>query len=125
MEFIRADIRDGGSTYYFMTDDKEIKMYGRASYLRIDKPSRLVYTQQFCDEKENISRHPLAPTWPETMLTMVELTEEGPNQTRVTITWEPHGSVTPEELEVFIQSKGGMTQGWTGSFDKLEDYLAE
>ena len=28
MEFIRADIRPGGSTFYFMTNHKDVKMYG-------------------------------------------------------------------------------------------------
>jgi hypothetical protein len=28
-----------------------------------------------------------------------------------------------EEIETFIKAKAGMTQGWTGSFDKLEEYL--
>ena len=99
-------------------------MYGRAEYLEIEKPDRVVYTQQFCDENQKLSRHPMAPTWPETMLTTVKLTEEGPDRTRVTVTWEPYGGVTPEELETFIKSKGGMTQGWSGSFDKLEAHLA-
>jgi uncharacterized protein YndB with AHSA1/START domain len=98
-------------------------MYGRAEYLEIEKPGHLVYIQQFCDENEKVSRHPMAPTWPETMQTTVDLAEEGSEQTRVTVTWEPYGSTTPEELETFIKSKDGMTQGWTGSFDKLESYL--
>ena len=59
------------------------------------------------------------------MLTTVKLTEEGPDRTRVTVTWEPYGITTPEELETFIKARGGMTQGWTGSFDKLEAYLDE
>ena len=125
MQFLRADIRPGGSTFYVMTDGGSVKMYGRAEYLEFERPHRIVYTQQFCDEKEKISRHPMAPTWPATMRTTVTLAEEGPDQTRVTVEWEPHGSVTREELETFIKAKGGMTQGWTGSFDKLEDYLAE
>jgi uncharacterized protein YndB with AHSA1/START domain len=122
MEFIRSDIRPGGSTFYFMTGNNT-KMYGRASYLEIQKPDRLVYTQQFCDENEKISRHPMAPTWPETMLTTVKLSAEGPDQTRVTVTWEPYGPTTAEEIATFIKARGGMTQGWTGSFDKLEAYL--
>jgi uncharacterized protein YndB with AHSA1/START domain len=108
-----------------MTGGANITMYGRAEYREIKQPDRLVYTQQFCDENEKISRHPLSSTWPETMLTTVDLTAEGPDQTRVTITWEPFGSTTPEELETFIKGRAGMTQGWTGSFDKLEDYLAK
>jgi uncharacterized protein YndB with AHSA1/START domain len=124
MQFIRSDIKPGGTTFYFMTNHADIKMYGRAEYLEIKWPHRLKYTQQFCDEQENLSRHPLAPTWPAAMLTTVQLTAEGPDRTRVTVTWEPHGVTTPEELETFIKSRGGMTQGWTGSFDKLEEYLA-
>lgn len=124
MEFIKAEIKPGGSTFYCMQGG-DMKMYGRAAYLEIERPHRLLYTQQFCDEKGNISRHPMAPTWPATMLTTVSLTEEGANRTRVTVTWEPHGATTREELETFINAKGGMTQGWTGSFDKLEVYLAK
>jgi uncharacterized protein YndB with AHSA1/START domain len=123
MQFIKADIQPGGSALYVMTGNGDIKMYGRAEYLKIEKPDCIVYTQQFCDEKGKVSRHPMSPTWPETMLTTVKLTGEGPNRTRVTVTWEPHGTTTHEELETFIKSKGGMTQGWTGSFDKLDAYL--
>lgn len=124
MQFIRADIRAGGSSFYSMTGGGGgMKMYGRAEYLAIEKPSRIVYAQQFCDEKEKVSRHPMSPTWPETMLTTVTLAAEGAGRTRVTIEWEPHGKVTREELETFIKARGGMTQGWTGSFDKLEAYF--
>jgi uncharacterized protein YndB with AHSA1/START domain len=123
MDFIRSDIKSGGSAFYSMTDGGNTKMFGRVKYLEITSPDRLVYTQQFCDEKENITRHPMSTTWPETMLTTVFLTEEGPDKTRVTVTWEPFGTTTREELETFIKAKGGMTQGWTGSFDKLEAYL--
>jgi len=124
MQFIKADIRPGASTFYVMTDGGAVKMYGRARYLEIERPNRLVYTQQFCDEHENVTRHPMAPTWPATMLTTVTLTEESAGQTRVTVKWEPHGETTREELETFLKARGGMTQGWTGSFDKLDDYLA-
>lgn len=125
MKFLRAEIKPGGSTFYCMTGAGDIKMYGKTSYKEIVKPNRIVYTQVFCDENENITRHPMAPTWPETMLTTVILTEEGADRTRVTITWEPYGGATDIERETFTKAKGGMTQGWTGSFDKLEEYLKE
>jgi uncharacterized protein YndB with AHSA1/START domain len=123
MEFIRCDIKSGGSSLYRMYNQSGMNMYGRAHYIEVDPPKRLVYTQQFCDEKDNLSRHPAAPTWPATMLTVVEFTSEGPEQSRVTVNWECHGETTPEELATFIQGRAGMTIGWTGSFDKLEDYL--
>ena len=122
MKFLHADIQPGGSSSYVMTGPG-ITMYGRANYIKMEKPRLLVYTQEFCDEKGNLARHPMAPTWPATMLTTVLLTEEGPDSTRVTITWEPYGSTSAEELATFIQARAGMTMGWTGSFDKLEAFL--
>ena len=123
VDYIKADIRDGGSAFYVMTGNG-VKMYGRVAYLKIEQPQSLVYHQQFCDQYENLTRHPMAPTWPETMATTVQFTQEGPGQTRLTLTWEPHGPITDEELATFINARSGMTQGWTGSFDHLEAYLA-
>lgn len=125
MQFIKADIRPGGETLYVMSGGAGMNMYGRAEYQKIDKPGLLVYTQQFCDEHGQVSRHPMSPTWPETMLTMVQFAEEEAGRTRVTVAWEPYGKTTAEELETFIKSRSGMTQGWTGSFDKLDVYLEE
>lgn len=125
MKFLRADIKPGGSTLCMMSDGKGVEFYSRANYLEIHRPDRIVYTQQFCDKDEKPSRHPLAPTWPESMKTTVLLTEEAPDETRVTITWEAHGTWTKEELATFVEGRAGMTQGWTGSFDKLEDLLAK
>lgn len=123
MSFIRADIRPGGDAFYLMTFPNGLKMYGRAQYRELQKPERIVYTQQFCDEKEMPARHPMSPTWPETMMTVVTFAEEGPEQTRVTVAWEPDAASKPEELDTFVKGRGGMTQGWTGSFDKLEALL--
>ncbi|CAN5733531.1 hypothetical protein BH10CYA1_BH10CYA1_33970 [soil metagenome] len=125
MEFIRSEIKAGGTNFYCMSGEGGAKMYGRTHYLQIEKPNLIVYTQQFCDENEKLARHPMAPTWPATMLTKVELTPEDEDQTRVTVTWECHGDTTPEELATFVQAKGGMTQGWTGSFDNLDEYLSK
>jgi uncharacterized protein YndB with AHSA1/START domain len=126
MKFIEVDIKPGGTGFYMMSDAANtMKMYGKVNYIEIKKPDRLVYTQQFADEKGNLTRHPMSPTWPETMLTTITLASEGPDQTRVTVMWEPHGKVTAEEVATFLKERAGMTQGWTGSFDKLEDYLAK
>ncbi|MDX2019655.1 MAG: SRPBCC domain-containing protein [Deltaproteobacteria bacterium] len=122
MEYLRADIRPGGSSFFCMSGNG-LTMYGRGNYQKIQKPNLIVYTQSFCDKDEQPARHPLAPTWPAEMLTTVTLTEEEPNRTRVTVQWQVHGEATAVERETFHQGKPGMTQGWTGSFDKLEALL--
>ena len=99
------------------------KVWDAWEYLSLSNPSKIIYTQQFVDDQERISRHPMAQTWPETMLTTVDLSTEDLNKTRVTITWEPYGKASKDEIETFKNARGGMTQGWTGSFDKLENYL--
>lgn len=124
MEYQQADIRPGGSAFYVMKGHG-LTMYGRAEYLEIRRPDRLVYTQQFCDERGRVSRHPLAPTWPETLLTIITLTSEGANRTRVRIQWEPYGKATAEEIATFVRGRSGMTQGWTGSLDKLEELIGK
>ncbi len=125
MRFLRADIRPGGSAFFVMTNRAGITLHGRFEYQQIQRPNLVVYTQQFCDEQENISRHPLAPVWPATMLSTVLLTAETSERTRVTLTSECTGQFTAEELQAFIAERPGMTQGWTGSFDKLEELLAD
>ena len=123
MEYIKADIKPGGSSFYSMSNGQGMIMYGKANYIEVTKPSRLVYTQIFCDKDGKISRHPAAPTWPETMLTTITLTAETLASTRVTILWEVYGEATTAERTTFNAGKAGMTQGWGGTFDKLEDYL--
>ena len=124
MTFQRADITPGGSSLWKMTNGQGMTMYGCAEYREITRPQRIVYVQNFCDESEALSRHPLAPTWPAYMLTQVTFTDEGPERTRVTIEWEPYGEATPAEIDTFVAGRAGMTGGWTGSFDKLEAVLA-
>jgi uncharacterized protein YndB with AHSA1/START domain len=124
MEYLRAEIREGGTSFYRMSNGAGVTMFGTATYPEIKAPHRIVYLQRFADEAERVSRHPLAPVWPETMKSVIELAVEGPSETRVTVTWEPHGTCTQAEIEAFRAGRTGMTGGWTGSFDKLESLLA-
>lgn len=122
-KYIKANITPGGEAFYSMSGNG-FTMFGKAHYIEMSKPNKLVYTQIFTDEHGKVSRHPLAPTWPETMKTTVIFYEEAPKQTRVSIRWEVDGQATAEEHATFKQGKSGMTQGWTGSLDKLEAYIA-
>jgi uncharacterized protein YndB with AHSA1/START domain len=121
--FFKGDIKTGGRSFYCMEGANGV-MYGRAEYLEVTRPTRIVYTQSFCDENQKHARHPLAPTWPQTMLTTVVLEAEDTNRTRVTVTWEVFGEANAAERATFHNTKGGMTAGWSGSFDKFESYLA-
>jgi uncharacterized protein YndB with AHSA1/START domain len=125
MKFIEAHIQPGGTSFYCMTSDSDanMKMYGKIHYIEMTRPSRLLYTQQFANADGSMARHPMAPTWPESMRTLVTFTAESENETRVTINWTVDGNATAEERKTFHEAKAGMTQGWGGSFEKLEEYI--
>jgi uncharacterized protein YndB with AHSA1/START domain len=123
MTFRRANIAPGGEAVFAMTNG-EFTMYGRLEYSIVERPHRLVYSQVFVTEHEQPSRYPGDSAWPETMINSVQLTAEGPAQTRVTIRTSVNRSATPAEVAAFVAERGGMTKGWTGSFDKLEALLA-
>lgn len=127
---MRGEIAVGKTTYFTMMNE-QVQMHGRATYREIAPPvasgdgtaqARLVYEQQFVDEQGNVARHPMTPVWPETMLTIVTLAEEGLDETRVTIEWEPV-QATEEEVAAFVEERTGMTVGWTSSLDKMEELL--
>ncbi len=124
MRFIRAEPAVGGSSFYVMTSADGWTMYGLLNYLELERPGRIVYTQQFCDEHEHVTRPPFFDDWPETMHAVVELTAEEPERTRVTVRWQPADGATPADIEEFTRQRGSMTGGWTGSFDKLETLLS-
>jgi uncharacterized protein YndB with AHSA1/START domain len=123
MRFLRAEPRVGGTSFYAMSFTNGPTMHGRVKYLTFEKPVRIVYAQQFCDENEQVIRAPFFKDWPKTMLTTVELAAEAPDRTRVTVRWEPMEASDADVAE-FIKQRSGMTAGWTGSFDKLEALLA-
>ncbi|MBK6653367.1 SRPBCC family protein [Zoogloea sp.] len=122
MHFLRADPRVGGSSLYAMTFPDGAVMHGLITYLAIEKPVLITYTQQFCDEQERVIRPPFFKDWPLTMHSTIEFAAESPERTRVTVRWQPQ-EATDADLAEFVKQRGGMTMGWTGSFDKLEAAL--
>ncbi len=84
---------------------------------------RLVWEHPFSDEAGGVTRHPMAPTWPLTLLTTVTFAVAPDAGTTLTLTWDPLDA-SPIEAATFETAKLGMTGGWSGSFDLLEAYLA-
>ena len=123
MRVTAGDISVGAQMMFSMSNEG-FTMYGRLDYLTIDPPSLVEYLQRFTDAEGNTSRHPGAPVWPEVMHTRVTFTPEGDARTRVTLLWQPHGVASEAEVAAFLEERGGMTQGWSGSFDKLDGVLA-
>ncbi len=121
-EYINVDIKSGGKAFYRMPFGDSV-IYGNVNYLEVRRPDRLVYIQQFANEDGSPGRHPLAPEWPQSMLTTVTFTKEPHGGVRVTLQWEVAGEWSQGEMNTFINCKKSMSQGWGGSFDKLGEFL--
>lgn len=119
----RMDLRPGGFYHYGMRTPDGSAMWGKFTYREIDKPSRIVLVSTFSDEAGGVTRHPMAPTWPLQMLSTFLFEEEG-DGTRLTIKWLPLDP-TDEERTTFEAGFAGMNQGWSGTFEQLEGYLAK
>jgi uncharacterized protein YndB with AHSA1/START domain len=118
----KLELRPGGVFFYSqkMPDGRE--MFGKWVYREIVAPVRLVIVSSFTDANENLARHPLSPTWPLEMLGTSTFTE---NQGRTTLTIRTKPiNVTESECKTFFDGESSMEQGFAGTFDRLDQYLA-
>jgi uncharacterized protein YndB with AHSA1/START domain len=122
MRFLRARIAQGQSSF-FVIEGEHGTMHVRTEYLALQAPQRIVYRQQFVDAHEQPAPAPGSPVWPPMLLMTVLLTEEAPDRTRVTVHCEAEGAASSAEIAALVAERSGMTRGWTGSFDALEDLL--
>ena len=140
------DLRPGGSYHYGLQMPNGDVMWGKFGafpsniemlqlgmrrrlthaplYREIVAPERLEFINFFSDETGGITRHPLVPTWPLQMLSTFSLDETG-GKTRFTVRWRPQDA-SEEERSTFNspEMRVGMTNGWSGTMDQLESYLA-
>jgi len=97
-------------------------MWGKFVYREITPPERLVFTNSFSDPHGNTVRAPWSATWPLEVLNTLTFTEhEG--KTTLTLRGGPINA-TPAEVEEFAAMAASMQQGFGGTFDKLDQYLA-
>jgi hypothetical protein len=57
------------------------------------------------------------------MISTFTFEDAGAVKTKVTIEWAPYDA-SPEEIMTFDVGRPSMTQGWSGTFEQLEIYLA-
>lgn len=121
----KLDFRAGGVFHYGMEWVKGGPiMWGRFVYREIVVPERIVLLNSFSDEDAALVRAPFFDgKWPLEMLTVFAFEELGPKRSRFTLTWTPENA-TDEERAVFATNFASAGDGWAGSLEKLENYLA-
>lgn len=119
----KSDFRPGGVFHYSQKPDDGDIMWVKFVYREIVALEKIVYTSFFSDEDGNIVRAPFHASWPmETLNTMIFFEEEG--KTTLTINVEPV-SPTEEEIRTFEDSRGMTHEGFSGTFDQLDEYLSK
>jgi uncharacterized protein YndB with AHSA1/START domain len=120
----KMDLRPGGTYHYGMKPADGPVMWGRQVYREIVPPEKLVFINSFSDENGGLARHPMAPTWPIEMMSIFTFEELPGGKTKFTLRWSAHNA-TAEEQKTFDEGHASMTQGWNGSLEGLEAYLAK
>jgi uncharacterized protein YndB with AHSA1/START domain len=119
----KMDFRPGGIYHYSMHAPDGKAMWGKFVYREIVAPEKLVFVNCFSDAQGNITRHPFSPTWPLETLSAITFTRQD-GKTNVTISWIPLNP-TDEERKTFADGMTGMQQGWGGTLDRLQEFLAQ
>jgi len=119
----KLDLRVGGTYHYGMrmADGKEV--WGKWLIREVKRPERLVFINTFSDPQGGLTRHPFAPDWPAKMLSTISFAQKG-RGTLLTIEWAPV-EASEAEMKVFDSGRPGMTQGWSGTFENLTNYLGK
>ena len=118
------DLRVGGIYHYGLRSPEGQTIWGKFVYREIVAPERLVFVNSFSDEQGGLTRHPMSLTWPIEMLSVFLFEEVAGNKTRFTVKWSPLNA-TAEERATFAAGHDSMKGGWTGTMDKLAEYLAK
>jgi uncharacterized protein YndB with AHSA1/START domain len=119
---VDVDLRVGGIFHYGMEAPDGSQMWGKFIYREIDAPERLSFVVSFSDPQRGVTRHPLAATWPQEVYTAVTFFPVN-GKTALIMAGMPVNA-TEEERAMFYGALDSMRQGFKGTLDQLEAYLA-
>lgn len=119
---LKFDLRPGGIFHYSMESPDGNIMWGRFIYKEIVAPEKIIFINSFSDEQGNLVPVPFSKTWPKEMLNTWTLTEHA-GKTTLTLRSIPINA-SAEEHNTFEEGFDSMRQGFGGTFDQLDEYLA-
>lgn len=119
----RMDLRPGGLFHYAMRIPEGMEIWGRFVFREIVPQERIVCIVSFSDEKGGITRNPWDPDWPLEIQSKMTFSERK-GRTTVAVEWIPVNA-TEREIMAFMAGHADMREGWGGTLDRLESYLAQ
>jgi len=121
-----VDARVGGAFHYAMKPvnvPDAPAMWGKWTFRELTPPERIVVVVQFSNAEGGVTRHPMAEQWPLFTLSTTTLSEID-GGTLLRLEWRALDASEAEEA-IFDASHASMAQGWGGSMDALDKYLAQ
>jgi uncharacterized protein YndB with AHSA1/START domain len=123
MHIARLDFRPGGLFHYSMRAPAGQVMWGRFDYLLVDPTERCVFVNSFSDEAANIQPNPMSPVWPLQVLNTLTLSEQN-GKTTLTLRGGPWFA-SAAERQAFGDAMSNIQTGFKGTFEQLDEYLAQ
>lgn len=118
------DLRPGGTFHYCMRFAGGAEMWGKWVFREVVAPERLVMVTSFSDPAGATCRAPF-DGWPLEMLGVVTFEEHaGIGKGTVVAVQSSALRATAAEQKTFDDGHASMQQGWTGTFEQLDAYLA-
>ena len=119
----KLDFKKDGVFHYAMQWVGAPALYGKFVYGDIDAPQQLSFKNSFSNEAGDVTRAPFSPTWPLEVSNIVTFIEQD-GKTTVTLRGGPINP-TSDEAMTFEMGFASMQQGFGGTFDQLDAYLAK
>jgi uncharacterized protein YndB with AHSA1/START domain len=98
-------------------------MWGRFIYKEIVETEKIVFISSFSDENGGISNAPFLDNFPPEIINVFTLAEKE-GTTLLTLRGGPLNA-SEEQIKVYKDLFPSMNQGFTGTFDQLEEYLTK
>lgn len=116
------EFRPGGFFHYAMVFPGAPKMWGRFNYREIVPGERIVWLNSFANENGGIARAPFGEDCPLEIQNTVTFSESD-GVTHLALRAQPFGALAPE-LAFFEALRPSLAQGFGGTMNQLEHYLA-
>lgn len=114
----------GGTFHYGLQDGQGNTMWGLFVYREIRKPTKIVFTNAFSNERGEVVPAPEVPfgkNWPLEILNDITIEERGNSTIMHMVSYPLNPS--PEVTETFNNNISNMEAGFGGTFDQLEAHL--
>lgn len=123
MSVLRQELEPGGIILYKQESPDGIATWGKFTYRDLAAPDKLVSVNAFADAEGRTVRAFFSKDWPLEIVNTVTLEEQADGTTKLTLHALPEDAKKAEN-RAFDALRDYLRQGYSESFDMLEEYIA-